>query len=137
MPLDQENLKERAVTMSLPISAEDMEVYRRTARERALAEARAVEIRRERAWQLARQAAAKLKAEFGVSRVRVFGSLLEPERFSLWSDVDLAAWGLTTQNWLKAIGAVRDLGEVPINLVDVGCCAESLLAVIEREGVEL
>ncbi len=124
--------------MSLSISAEEMEVYKRTARERAQAERRAVNERRERAWRLAQQAAAKLKAEFSVSRVMVFGSVLQPERFSQWSDVDLAAWGLTSQNWLKAIGAVHDLAaDIPINLVDVGCCSESLLAVIEREGVEL
>ncbi len=62
--------------MSLSISAEEMEVYKRTARERAQAEARAVNERRERAWRLAQQAAAKLKAEFSVSRVVVFGSVL-------------------------------------------------------------
>ena len=118
-------------------TAEEMQIYRRTALQRQRAEQQQAAQRRERALELVQQAAAKLKAEFGVTRVMVFGSVLQPDRFSLWSDVDLAAWGLTSKNWLKAIGAVHDLGDIPINLVDVGCCSESLLAVIEQEGVEL
>ena len=66
----------------------------------------------------------------------VFGSLTQPERFTQWSDVDLAAWGLTANNWLKAIDAVRGLSaEIELNLVDVETCSPEVLATIEREGV--
>ncbi len=114
-----------------------MQNYRRTALRRQQAERQQVAERRARAWELARQAAARLKAEFGVERVMVFGSLAQADRFTQWSDIDLAVWGLTNQNWLKAMGAVHYLGEIPINVVDVGCCRQSLLATIEREGVTL
>jgi len=71
-------------------------------------------------------------------RVVVFGSLTHADRFTLWSDVDLAAWGLTPANWLRAIGAVKSLStEVELNLVDVTCCSPELLTAIEREGVLL
>jgi uncharacterized protein len=93
--------------------------------------------RRAHAWELARQAAEKLKTEFGIERVMVFGSLTQADRFTQWSDIDLAAWGLTDRNWLKAMGAARYLGEVPINVVDVGCCAESRLMIVKLEGGEL
>jgi predicted nucleotidyltransferase len=124
--------------MALQIPPEQMELYKRTARARWQMERKRREMRRERAWQLARRAATLLKDEYGVQRVVVFGSLTHPDRFTRWSDVDLAAWGLTSTNWLRAIGAVRELSdEVELNLVDVTCCSPELLAAIEREGVPL
>lgn len=124
--------------MAVQITAEQIERYKRTARARWQIERKRQEIRRERAWQLARRAATLLKEQHGVQRVMVFGSLTHPDRFTLWSDVDLAAWGLTPANWLRAIGAVRELSrEVEINLVDVTCCPPELLSAIEREGVPL
>ena len=95
--------------MTLPISAEEMKRYKRTARARWQDEGKRREMQRERAWQLATQAAALLKTEYGVQRVVVFGSLTHVDRFTLWSDVELAAWGLTPTNWLHAIAAVREL----------------------------
>lgn len=124
--------------MPLQISPEQMERYKRTARARQQKEERHREMLHERAWELVRQAAALLKQEYGVERVVVFGSLTHAGRFTQWSDVDLAAWGLTADNWLRAIGAVRELSdEIELNLVDVTCCSAELLDVIEREGVPL
>jgi len=112
--------------------------YRRTAHARWRKEQEHLRRRRARAWHLARRAARLLKEEYGAQRVVVFGSLTQPDRFTLWSDVDLAAWGLTTANWLQAVGAVRYLSdEIELNLVDVSSCSPELLAVIEREGVTL
>ncbi len=113
-----------------------MAQYKRTARLRWAQEQAQREARRARAWQLASQAAELLRRDFDVQRVMIFGSLVHPDRFSLHSDVDLAAWGLTSKNWLKAMAAVRYLSdEIDLNLVDVGCCSPELLTVIEREGV--
>ena len=78
------------------------------------------------------------KAQYGVEQVSVFGSLTHPDRFTEWSDVDLAAWGLTTANWLKASAAVRALAsDIELNVVDVSVCSSELLAAIAREGVPL
>jgi len=124
--------------MALTISTEQMARYRRTAYARWRREQERLRRRRARAWRLARHAASLLKKEYGVQRVVVFGSLTQSDRFTLWSDVDLAAWGLTTANWLQAVGAVRYLSdEIELNLVDVSSCSPELLAVIEREGVTL
>lgn len=121
--------------MMLPISMKAMAQYRQTARLRWEREQAQREARRAQAWQLARQAADLLRRDFGVGRVVLFGSLIHPDRFSPHSDVDLAAWGLTSKNWLKAMAAVRYLSdEIELNLVDVGCCSPELLAVIEQEG---
>lgn len=122
----------------LQIPAEQLKRYRRTARARWKAEQQRQEERRARAWELARQAAQLLKEQYGVPRVVVFGSLTHSGRFTRWSDVDLAAWGLTSANWLRASAAVRELSrEIDLNLVDVACCSPELLDVIERDGVPL
>ena len=124
--------------MTLRISAEQMTRYKQTALKRWRQEQAEREQRREQARQLAHKAAALLKKEFNVTRVLLFGSLVHSGRFTRWSDVDLAAWGLTSSNWLRAMAAVRDLSnEIELNLVDVSCCSPTLLAAIEREGVPL
>ena len=124
--------------MTLHISAEQMEQYKRTARLRWEQEQEQREKRREIAWELARRAAKLLKKEYNAQQVVLFGSVIDSSRFTIWSDVDLAAWGLTSANWLRAIAAVRDLsGEIELNLVDVNCCSPELLKVIEQEGVPL
>lgn len=117
---------------------EEMEVYKRTARARWQAEQRQRAERRRRAWELAHQAAKLLRERFGVQRVVVFGSLVHEGRFTQWSDVDLAAWGLTAKNWLKAMAAVHELSDdITVNLVDITTCTPELRVVIERDGVDL
>lgn len=123
----------------LQLSADDLAVYRRSA-ERLRQEDRAAElVRREEAWRLARLASVLLKERFHATRVVAFGSLVAEERsFSRWSDVDIAAWGIVPADTFRAIGAVMDLSSEPmVNLVDVNTCTTSLLAAIERDGVEL
>lgn len=64
----------------------------------------------------------------------LFGSLAHEGRFNLWSDVDIAAWGLRPEDTWQALGAVMDLDpDIEVNLVDIACCRPAL----EREGVEL
>ncbi len=68
----------------------------------------------------------------------VFGSLVRAGCFTPWSDVDIAAWGLSPKDTLRAIGTVMDVDTaIAINLVDVGTCRPELLAAIEQEGIAL
>ncbi len=120
------------------IRPEEMAAYREGARRRREAEEKALAAREARAWELARLAAAALREQFAVERVVVFGSLVHPGCFTPWSDVDIAAWGLHTDETFRAIGVVMDTdSEIAVNLVDVGACQASLLRVIEEEGVPL
>ncbi len=122
----------------LKVTPEEMAIYRATARRRWEREQRELVQRRERAWELARRAATLLKEQFGATRVVVFGSLVHEDCFTLWSDVDIAAWGIAPEDTFRAIGAVMDVGgDIEVNLVDMGACRPSLRAVIEQEGVEL
>ena len=95
--------------MGLDISAIDLERYRASAQTRLRSQRGQREARRQRAWHLARLAADLLKTQYGAPLVSVFGSLIHPDRFTQWSDVDLAVWGLSATNWLKASAAVRAL----------------------------
>lgn len=89
-----------------------------------------------RAWVVAREAAALLKNVFGAKKVAVFGSLADRFWFSRWSDIDLAAWGIPYDRFYKAVAAVIDLGgEFKIDLVDPEICRPGLREKIEREGI--
>jgi uncharacterized protein len=120
------------------LSAEQVAVYRASARRRHQDEVRALALREQRAWALARQAAALLRERFRVNRIVAFGSLVHSGCFTAWSDVDIAAWGLRPEDTLTALGMVMDLGgEIAVNLADVATCSESLLRVVEQDGVPL
>lgn len=123
----------------LGMTPEDLAVYRRSAKRLREQDHAAELIRREAAWQLARTAAELLKKEFHAARVVAFGSLVDPERtYTRWSDVDIAAWGISQHDTFRAIGAIMDLSHDPsVNLVDVNTCTPSILTAIERDGVEI
>jgi len=94
--------------------------------------------RRQRAWEVAREAARVLRDQFGAHRVVVFGSLAHESWFTRWSDVDLAAWGIAADQFYRAVAAVTGLSSVfKVDLVDPESCRPSLRQAIEREGIEL
>ncbi|MFO7633090.1 MAG: nucleotidyltransferase domain-containing protein [Caldilinea sp.] len=105
---------------------------------------REAESRRRRAAHLARArevanaAASVLRAQYGATRVVVFGSLALPARFHVRSDVDLAVWGIDERAYLRAVADVTALdADVLIDLVRAEEATPSLHATIERDGQEL
>lgn len=126
------------MTTALELTPEEVADYRTAARRRSEQEGLELTLREERAWALARQAAALLREQFGVEQVVVFGSLVHKGCFTPWSDVDIATWGLFPKDTFRAIGSVADIdAEIDLNLVDTGTCSSSLLKTIEKEGVPL
>ena len=112
--------------------------YRDTAIRRQKEQQSELNVRKDRAWELARQAAILLREKYNVERVVVFGSLIHEGCFTRWSDVDIAAWGIPSHLTFRAMGDVLELDrQQEINLVDVNTCQPSLLSVIEHEGQEL
>lgn len=95
--------------MTLKVPPSQMDVYRANARARTARRREVLEARRLRAWVAAHHAAARLKADFRATRVVVFGSLAEGEGtwFHERSDVDIAAWGVASADWLDAIGMLE------------------------------
>jgi uncharacterized protein len=120
------------------LSKEEIEVYRRSIRKVRKLESRKVQQRRERAWTLAYKAALILKEKYNANRVVVFGSLARKNTFTIWSDIDLAAWGVRPEDTFRAIGEVFDLDEeIVVNLVDINAAPRSIIETIEKDGIEI
>jgi uncharacterized protein len=125
---------------ALELTPEEKLAYRpRTAIERRQkAENQQVEERWQQAQRLARQAAKVLYEEFGAARVLLFGSAVQRPSFTLWSDVDLAAWGIPPERFYAAVAAVTGLSaDIKVDLVDPEDCRPVLRANITHGCVEL
>jgi len=137
----------RATAIPIPIAAKHMAVLSdktraqivsrvlATRQERAQRLAQ-MKLRQQRGWKVARRAAQILQQEFGVQRVVLFGSMLDHERMTCHSDIDLAVWGLPEQDYFRAGAAVERGHEFSIDLVEVQHARPELLASIQQ-GVEL
>jgi len=91
----------------------------------------------ERAQAIAREAAQVLRADFGATRVVLFGSAISPDRFRPGSDVDIGVFGLDDSVYLRAVARLLSIDvRVPVDLVVVDEATPSLRAAIEQEGVE-
>ena len=92
--------------------------------------------RQQRGLEVARECARILKQEFGAQRVVLFGSLLDPERMTWRSDIDLAVWGLPEAVFFKAGAAIERGHDFPIDLVEIQHALPHILKAIEQ-GMEL
>lgn len=73
----------------------------------------------QRAWHTVHRIAEMLYEEFGATKVAVFGSLVEQDGFSKWSDIDIAVWGISTENYFKALAIASDIsGLFKVDIVD-------------------
>lgn len=93
-----------------------------------------LEERWQKAQQTARDAAEILYKEYAATKVVLFGSGADRSRFTLWSDVDLAAWGIPPEKFFAAVAAVTELGEIRVDLVDPAYGSDALRRAIERDG---
>ncbi len=120
------------------VTSENIIKYRQTAQKNWGKTEKERQLRKDKAWILAKQAANLLKEQFKVSKVVVFGSLIREDCFTPWSDVDLAAWGISPQDTFRAMEAVKDLDQdIEINLVDIETCTKNLKLNIEKDGILL
>jgi predicted nucleotidyltransferase len=100
-----------------------------------------MKVRQEQGWEAARKAAEVLKKEFGVTRVVLFGSLLDHTQMHDRSDIDLAIWGLPDNQLFHAMAAVNYVFSPydfpPVDLVPIEKAYPYVYQAIEAEGVEL
>jgi predicted nucleotidyltransferase len=119
---------------ALDLTREEWQAYRPGTR---ATQAQAQE-RWERAWRVAQAAAELLREQFGATRVVVFGTLARREWFTPWSDIDMAAWGISPSAFYRAVAEVTGISsEFKLDLVAPDDCQPSLLQVIEQEGLAL
>lgn len=122
--------------MTLDIPPEKMAEYRAGARRREAARKARLEERFQLAWEIARQGAEILRSQFQAEKVVVFGSLVDESRFHERSDIDLAAWGIPEQAYLRALGSLMNLSsEFLVDLTLVEEARPHIRQTIESKGV--
>jgi predicted nucleotidyltransferase len=73
----------------------------------------------QRAWETAHSLATVLYRDFGATKVAVFGSLTEPERFTQNSDIDIVVWGVSYNKCLDALWETKGLNpEFKIDIIN-------------------
>ncbi len=93
--------------------------------------------RQRRGHEVARGCARILKERFGASRVILFGSMLDTERLTPHSDIDLAVRGLPERDYFRAVATLLDVDpEFSVDLVEEQRANPHILKAIER-GIEL
>jgi predicted nucleotidyltransferase len=130
-------IQEHQKNISVDVNEDKQEVYIRWLRQAASRPA-VKEKLYAHAWEVAQTAARLLKERYGVSRVRVFGSLVHARWFHEGSDIDLAVEGLKPDDYWEAVTSILFLDDrVPVELVDRTMCCPEIWEVVEREGVDL
>ncbi len=88
--------------------------------------------------EVARQAASLLRKEFDAKNVVLVGSLAIRENFTLWSDIDLAVFGVPADRFYAAVAAITGISaNFKIDLIDAETCKVSLRDAIDRDGIAL
>jgi len=101
-------------------------------------QSRLLEKRRVKALEMAQKASFLLRQRYGAKRVVVFGSLARAKSFNVWSDIDLAAWGIAPDKFFSAVAAVTGLSpDFKIDLVEPDTCREAIKSSIQKHGVEI
>jgi len=93
--------------------------------------------RQEKGLIIAKKCANLLKHNYGVSKVILFGSLLDYRKMNFHSDIDLAVWNLSENDYFKAVGFLLEIAEdFVIDLVEIQNVKPYILESIS-EGIEL
>jgi predicted nucleotidyltransferase len=123
---------------ALSLTSKEIAAYRRSAALVKPKKRKSVRTRQALAWQVARKAARILKAEFGVKKIMVFGSILHPALFHERSDVDLAVWGLSGRAYYRAVSVLLDIEPlISVDLIAFEDARPALQAAILKDGQRL
>lgn len=120
------------------IDPASLAIYRQTAQARQEMRRAAIEARRQRAWQVARNAAVLLRRDFGATRIVAFGSLTNQKLFHVHSDIDLAVWDLDEGLYFRAVGVLQGLDpEFSLDLIRFEDASPVFQGTILQEGEPL
>jgi predicted nucleotidyltransferase len=93
--------------------------------------------RQKKGLDVAKKCANFLKEKYGVTKVILFGSLLNYEKMTPHSDIDLAVWDLPEKDYFKAVGFLLEIADsFSIDLVEIQNVRPYILHAIDQ-GVEL
>jgi predicted nucleotidyltransferase len=144
IPFDAKHFKNRERLAKMPtaleLTQEERQKYIDSASRRAAMPGMSEKERKNREKMLmrVRETAQALKAQFGVRRVVLFGSIAQTHWSSAKSDVDLTVEGLKRDAYWQAWKTAEDrIGDRPVDLVGVELATESLKTTTERYGIEI
>ncbi|WP_242023113.1 nucleotidyltransferase family protein [Pseudanabaena mucicola] len=126
---------ERKVETKNVVDADKMYSYILAARKREQARQEGLRQLQSRGIETAKQAARILRQQFRVTRVVLFGSMLQPEIHAN-SDIDLAVWNLSKSDYFQAVGKLQGLSEFEIDLVEAENVSDYIVEAI-AQGLEL
>ncbi len=112
----------------------DLEGYRQKLQKREQQRRHQLMARRQRAEEVAKEAAQFLYIKYGVTQVVLFGSVLTSD-FHEASDIDLAVWGIPPEHYFSAVGWLQGLSEFEIDLVEASNASEYLQLAISAGRV--
>jgi len=86
---------------------------------------------------IAKKIADVLYEKYGADKVMLYGSLVRGD-FSLWSDIDLAVWGISARKFYRAVAFATGVSKKwKVDVVDGQDCQEDLRKSILQEGIVL
>ncbi len=92
----------------------------------------------QRAWAVAHHLATVLYQDYGASKVAVFGSLTECERFTKYSDIDIVVWGLSYNKCLDALWETEGLSsEFKIDIINFKTINRSFRERILSQAIQI
>lgn len=113
-----------------------MQSYIETARRRQQKRKEHLHQRRQHGLAQAKAAAQVLREEFGVSRVVLFGSILDESTFHETSDLDLAVWDLVPSDYIAAVARLLQVSDFSVDLLEAES-ASSYLQESIAQGLDL
>ncbi len=125
---------------ALDLSPEELKAYRPgTSISKSDGKEREIKTRRrQQALRFARKAARLLREEYGAERVLLFGSLAHHGWFTKWSDIDIAAVGISPVRFYAAVAAITGISDTfHVDVVDFESCPPMLKEAISRSGIQL
>ncbi len=127
------------MTTAFEMTSEELRKFKPTKKIAASGgQSRLLEKRRIKALEMAQKASFLLRQRYGAKRVVLFGSLARAKSFSVWSDIDLAAWGIAPDKFFSAVAAVTGLSpDFKIDLVEPDTCRKAIKSSILKHGVEI
>ena len=119
------------------LSPEELKQYRLRL-ERHFQDRQVEEALSQRAWRTAYRVAAMLYKDFGATDVAIFGSLAKRESFTKWSDIDIAVWGIRSEEYLRAVWAAEEIsGLFKVDLVDFESCTGRFRERVMNQAVSI
>jgi len=91
----------------------------------------------ERAMGDAKKIAHFLRENYRCGDVYIVGSLLDKERFSVGSDIDLVVKGLPKQKYFSMVAEIRDITRFPVDIIPYEDANNLMRETVEKEGVRI